>query len=148
MTTETIPGMIRPAAEMSADNAEKEKKARLLQRVQELRSNPRRLNDAEVTGDPEKVYCWVYNHPQMIAEYERLGYTVVSNSNGKTVQSRWRANDGTHKRGDTILMQTGKEDAEALEIFAAMSAVEQVSNAKAQFMDFANGAGIPLFQKA
>ena len=149
MTTEqTIAGLIRPASEMSADDAEKQKKARLLARVQVLRETPRQIKDAEVTGDPEKTFCWVYNHPQMISEYERLGYSVVSNSNGKGVQSRWKANDGTHKRGDTILMQVSKEEAEALEVFAAMSAIEQVSSAKTQFLDFANGAGIPLFQKA
>lgn len=149
MSTATmdIPGLMPSAAVMSADDAEKLKKARLLEKIKVLRETPRKVKDAEVTGNPEHTYCWVYNHPQMIAEYERLGYEVVKSANGKGVKSNWEQKDGTHRRGDTILMVIGKEDAEALEAFAAITATEQVSAAKSQFSDFANGSGIPIFQK-
>ncbi len=141
------PGFIKPVEQLSADDAEKLKRARLLAKVQVLRETPRTINDVKVDGSPEHQYCWVYDHPQMIAEYERLGYDVVRSANGKEVKSKWRRQDGTHKRGDTILMFIGKEDAEALEIFSAMSAIEQVSSAKSQFMNFAEGSQIPIFQR-
>ena len=144
---ENDPGYIRPAAEMSADDAEKVKRARLLAKVKVLRETPRTINDVKVEGSPDNAYCWVYDHPQMISEYERLGYDVVRAANGKTVQSKWRRPDGTHKRGDTILMVISKEDAEALEVFSAVSAIEQVSSAKSQFTDFAQGSSIPIFQR-
>ena len=83
----------------------------------------------------------------MISEYERLGYEVVRAASGKNVESKWKRQDGTHKRGDTILMQIDREEAEVLETLAAMNAIDQVSSAKSQFSEFANNSGIPMFNK-
>ena len=142
-----IPGYVPPAAEMSADNIEKAKMAELLKKVSVLRDTVSRRNDAEVEGPPDMSFCWVFDDPRMISQYEGMGYSLVTKSNGGEVKGRFRRSDGTHKRQDSVLMQIPKDMKEAWETDAAMRAVDQVRGAKSQFSEFAAESRIPMFQK-
>lgn len=107
-----------------ATDRETQRKIELLKKVHQMRGNARDAMSGNIhKGDPSKFYCWVYNHPDRIAYYEGLGYEVVRKKHN--VETKWQKEDGSHRHGDRVLMQTDKELADAWEASNAAEALEQ-----------------------
>ncbi len=141
------PGTVPPAREMATRTEEQIARMELLKKVQVMRDKIANRNDSEVTGDPNMSYAWVFDDPREISRYEGMGYTVVNATTGKAAKTRWQTSGGTHKRGDSILMQISKDLREAWEYDSAARAVEQISGAKEQFTQFAAEERIPVVKQ-
>lgn len=133
--------LMEPAVD--AKQAEKERKMALLARVRVMKENSRSgvtvpLKDA----DPAYVYLWAYNHPDRIAQLNNKDYEIVGKND--KVSSAFKKPDGTHVRGDVILLRCKKETAEAFGLLAELDAIEQLGS-KSDFENFAAQRGIPLF---
>lgn len=61
--------------------------------------------------------------------------------------TNWEAEDGTHVRGDLILMEIDKDMHEALQMQAQLTADELLQAPQQEFKDFAEGQGAPVSGK-
>jgi hypothetical protein len=128
---------------VDAKQDEKERKIALLARVRVMKENARSgvavpLKDT----DPGYVYLWAFNHPDRIAQLSNKEYELVGKND--KVSSAFKKPDGTHVRGDVILMRCKKETAEAFGLLAELDSIEQLGS-KSDFENFAVQRGIPLF---
>jgi hypothetical protein len=102
------------------------------------------INKGEVKdGNPNKVYIWVNQKEDRRTFFEGLGYQLCTDPNVKT---RWRKEDGTHRRGDLILYEIDRELHEIMQLDSQIRAVEQMASSKDSFLEFATGANVRVFQ--
>jgi len=130
---------------------EREKKRQLLAKVKTLRENWV-LNLGRIDGDPKKAYVWVNQHESRVIWYEGLQFaisrSVVEVKDGRPqvvsgVKTNYVREDGTHRRGDLILMECDREFKEALDAEGELRAVEQLEGAKQSFEAFADRERVP-----
>lgn len=122
----------------------------ILKRKRDLLARVRAMQDYSVNErgavkgkNPDFVYCWVYNHPGMIAEYKSREYEIVEAS-FDACETHFVQKDGTHVRGDTILMRVSKDIHEALELARDLAATEASDGHKEQFEDWGQTYSVPV----
>lgn len=130
---------------MDPARAEYERKKQLLERVRTLREGNLSISNLLRNQDPEYVYIWVFNQPQRIDQF--LGMQAELVGKPDKVESNFRRTDGTHVRGDTILMKLRREIAEAYHALREIQASEAVEGAKQEFLDWGEREGVPIRQK-
>lgn len=140
---------IRKEAKASVDNSEQlaalelERKMELLRRVRTLRERAT-LDRGKIEGaQPGKDYVWVCIDPRRQAEFQGLDYQVCTDPR---VTSKYKQEDGTHRRGDVILYEVSTELREAYALDAAYRSIEQLEESfkATTFRSFATGSGIPV----
>lgn len=114
---------------------------RLLSQVRETRMKAR-FQASQVKGRPDRTYIWVRNDPHTMIDYKALGYEVVRNDPG--VKTQWPQEDGTHVRGDVILMQIDRELREVMDYESDLRATEGLSGSREAFKEFAYKSNIPV----
>lgn len=134
---------------MSVDNQEElleleqQRKMELLRKVRTLRERAI-LDRGQISGGkPDKDYIWVCTDERSQAEFQGLDYKVCTDP---SVKSKYRQEDGTHRRGDLILYEVDKELREAYHFDSAFRSIEQLeaSFKAVTFRQFAEGAGVPV----
>lgn len=115
-----------------------EKKKALLARVRVARDRLRFAGEV-LNGNPNKVYIWVNISDDRQVTYQGMGYTICKDPNIKT---RWKKEDGTHRRGDLILYEIDRDLNEAIKLDGEMRAVEG-QEGEQMFLDFAQQNRIP-----
>lgn len=124
---------------------EMERKRALLAKVRVTRDSMLQ-NMAKIEGgDPNKHYGWVNNSDARITFFQAQGYTICKDPKVKT---RFKREDGTHVRGDVILMERPEEEHEAWKYESELRAVEDMENSQASFKTFAARNGVPVEQPA
>lgn len=96
---------------------------------------------SEVVGDPDKEYVWVRHASERVQYFQALGYEITKNP---AVQTKWRRDDGTHVRGDVILMEVDKDMKEAYEVLSDAASVEALQGSREEFINFAIQNRIPV----
>lgn len=139
---------IDPAA-MSIGNrnaATDDYKRKLLARINQVRDGRAAHNaGAFRNGDPDYVYCWVYNHPQEIDRYKAMFYEIVKGDD--PVETSFKKEDGHHQRGDTIAMRCEKLTAEAHNALRDLNAIEAIDGRKQELENWGNENGVPIHRK-
>ncbi len=102
------------------------RKKELLSKVQAGRQKIDRTQFGAVTaGDPAMHYSWVNQRPESMVIFEGLGYEVCRDPK---VETRFKRGDGTHVRGDLILMQVSKEVYEQIQAEDDYRAIEALQD--------------------
>lgn len=115
-----------------------ERKKALLAKVKVARE--RLLFAGEVNNpNPNKVYIWVNTSSDRQVTFQGMGYTICKDPN---ITTRWRQEDGTHRRGDLILYEIDRDLDEAIKLDGEMRAVEN-QDAEQLFLDFARQNRVP-----
>lgn len=97
---------------------------------------------AQVDGkDPAMHYSWINRHESRMTWFAGQGYVVVTDPKIKT---SWKREDGTHVRGDLILVARPKDLHEAWKYDAELRAVEDLESSRDSFKAFAGRNGIPV----
>lgn len=135
---------VDPAAESLVDNTAARKRA-LLEKVRVLSENLVNQMGQVLNGDPDYVYIWVPNYPDTITRYQNMQAEIVGAKD--SVKTNFRRSDGTHVRGDVILMRMPKELAEAWNAHRDLKALEAIPGNKQSLMDWAGQQGIPAHLK-
>jgi hypothetical protein len=91
----------------------------------------------EAMADPTKVYKGVNRNPARMTEYIGLGYQVCRRPHLTPHQQE----DGSHVRGDLILMEVDKDLYEALCQDSVIRGYEQIEGEKEKFADAVVKAG-------
>lgn len=123
---------------------EMQKKMRLLQQVRTTRSSM--LSQlAEIEGRKADMhYGWVNNSDARITHFRAQGYEICKDPD---VRTRWRRDDGTHVRGDVILMVCPKDLHEAWKYDGELRAIEDLENSRDSFKAFAERSKIPVTEE-
>lgn len=98
------------------------------------------ISEASPHFDRSKKYVWINTNQHRQIEYLGLNYEIVKTPNpkpGEEPLSSWQREDGTHVRGDLILMAVDKEFYEALKLEEQLRAFEAMEIPAQQFADFA-----------
>lgn len=125
---------------------EMERKKALLARVRVMREKTQ-LNRGAINldmADPNKVYHWINKDQSRIIEFTGLGYQIVRTEpvkKGARGLSDWQAADGTHVRGDLILMCVDREIYEALSTIAAAEGYERLQGVREAFNSMVERTG-------
>jgi len=119
----------------------KRKKA-LLEKVRTLREGAL-FNKGAVEGDPNKQYCWVNTKEDRRVSYEAAGWVITKDPNVKT---RWRQEDGTHKRADLILYEMDKELYEATVAYNSLRGIEAVEGSEDMFLAALDRDKVPVYR--
>ena len=99
---------------------------------------------AQVEGrNPSKHYAWVNSHQSRITAYQGMGYEICRDP---LISTQWKKEDGTHVRGDAILMETSKEMKEMWDYDTELRAIEDLENAQGSFKAFAEREGVPIIE--
>lgn len=128
-----------PLTSDELEQIEFKKKVDLLRQVRLTREKLRTAGMVQGM-DPGKVPIWVANDDTTQVQFQGLGYEICRDPN---VQSPWKKEDGTHRRGDVILYQVDKDIYEALRTDSAIRAIEALESPEDQFLDFAENRGVP-----
>lgn len=126
-------------------DADRAAKAQAMARlVRQLHAENSSKKNEILNGDPAYRYCWVYNSDQTINQRLGLGWTVVDGAD--PAKTAWKKDDGTHKRGDAILMRASRDLIEAQEWVEAQKAREAVEdhNAGVEGLEEATNGGIRI----
>ena len=118
------------------------RKRALLAKVKLLEDRSRKVENLLKDPDPAYAYVWVYNHQQRIDFYRQMEFRLVDKSD--KVSSEYKRPDGTHVRGDTILMKCPRDLQEAWNASRELNAIEQMEGRKTQFGDWAAQSGVPI----
>jgi hypothetical protein len=127
--------------QLSAEEKEALQKARFERLVREVRINREaaRIGLGNVTGEPNTQYVWVNRAEQRIISFESMGYVIVGKDD--PVTSKFRREDGTHVRGDLILMKLPKDLHEMYKWDSEKQAVSSQQQPKDEFKDWARRQG-------
>jgi hypothetical protein len=143
MPTPQVPPPKPPVPSLEPHETELARKAQLLQQVRESRVSLL-ANMGEVRGrDPEKHYGWVNVHESRVTYYQGMGYVVCRDPK---IQTQWVQADGSHRRGDLLLMECPRDLKEAWNYDAELRAIEDVENATHTFKTFAGRNGVPVIE--
>ncbi len=134
----------KPGANEDPVQVELQRKRDLLKRVSVLREGNLNLTNILRGTDPAYNYVWVFNHPDRIAHFEGMSAELVKGQD--STESRFKKDNGTHVRGDTILMRMHKDLAEAYNAERELRADEAVSGHKREMLDWAEQNGVPVKQ--
>ena len=134
--------MARPP-EKDAAEIELERKVKLLQHARVVRDNARAVRGTVDGMKPSMVYVWVNVREERQIMFQNLGYELCKEPD---VKSKWKKDDGTHRRGDLILYQIPKDLHEALKLDSEVRAIEDMDNSKESFLAFAERLSIPTYQ--
>lgn len=122
---------------------ELERKRALLARVRATKASLiSQLSQIEGRS-PTKHYSWVNRHEARVMTYRTMGYEICRDPNVKT---QWRQSDGTHVRGDLVLMEIDQDLYEAWQYESERSAIEAVEAAQDTFREFAGRSGVPVYE--
>jgi hypothetical protein len=120
---------------------EQERKLALLARVRSTRSSLlAQLAQVEGKND-SKDYIWANNSEARLTTFKTQGYEICCDPK---VKSQWVREDGSHVRGDLILMEISKELREAWKFNSEDLAVSSLENAQTGFKEFAERNGVPV----
>lgn len=92
-------------------------------------------------GNPFKTYVWVNKNENRLNYYISMGYVICHDPK---VATSWKQADGTHVRGDVILMEIDKDLHDAIKFDGELRAVESVGESKGMFEAYAASKGIPV----
>jgi hypothetical protein len=99
-------------------------------------------NMAKVEGrKPDKHYSWINRDENRITHFQAQGYVICKDPDIKT---NWKKEDGTHVRGDLILMETSAELHEVWKYEGELRAVEDLEASRDSFKAFAGKNQIPV----
>lgn len=143
-TTSKAPTVELPSASLPHE-AEFERKQRLLEKVNVIREGLLAHRNDIKGKDPAQHYSWVHNSQARITNFQAMGYEIVRDPK---IETSWRREDGTHVRGDLILMQISEEMYEAWQYSDAIRAIEGVEDSQGQFKEFAGRNGVPVYNPA
>lgn len=130
-----------PTTTLEPHEVEMHKKMELLAKVRSTRSSMLQ-HLASIEGkDPSKHYGWIHNSEPRITHFRAQGYEVCKDPKVKT---QWRREDGTHVRGDLILMECPKDLHEAWKVDGELRAIEDLENSRNSFTAFAERSGVPV----
>lgn len=121
---------------------ELERKVALLQRARVVRENARAMRGSIQGMKPDLVYIWVNIREERQIYFQNLGYELCKDPE---VVSKWKRDDGAHRRGDLILYQVPKDLHEALKLDSEIRAIEDMENSKDGFLAFAERLSIPTY---
>lgn len=143
--------------QLQAHELELEKKKSLLAKVKTLRESWVLSRGRIDQRDPSKEYVWVNKDEERITWYEGREFSVTRSKVERTPEgtlrvvsgpkTQWVKEDGTHKRGDLILMEIDKDLKEALDTDSDLQAVEALEGSKQGFEAFATREGVPYNSK-
>lgn len=126
---------------------EKAEKLRLLRmKVRTLREGNLLRSNLLEGKDPAYAYHWVHNAPERISHFRGLHYELVRggpDGNDPVKSAGFEQPDGTHVRGDSVLMRVRKEIAELLIAENDLRAIEAVESAREEFFDYSQAQGVP-----
>lgn len=142
-STKSIVERMAKLPEKDSAEIELERKVALLQRARVIRNNARALRGSVENMKPGLVYIWVNIREERQIYFQNLGYEVCKDPD---VKSKWKRDDGAHRRGDLILYQMPKDLHEALKLDAEVRAIEDMENSKDSFLSFAERLSIPTYQ--
>ncbi len=134
----------RPGAGEDPRQVEMQRKRDLLARVRVLREGNLNVSNLLRNQSPDFNYVWVFNHPDRVAHFEGMAAELVKNQD--PVESRFKKDDGTHVRGDTILMRMHKDLADAYNAEREIRADEAISGHKQNMTDWAEMNGVPVMK--
>lgn len=80
---------------------------------------------AVLEGDPKMHYAWINNRADVRVNFEGVGYEICRDPK---VVTRFKREDGTHVRGDLILMQVDKEVYEMLQWQDDYASIEKLED--------------------
>lgn len=122
---------------------ELERKRALLAKVHTTRDSMLQ-NMVKLEGtNPAKQYSWINNSEPRINFFAAQGYIICKDP---AVKSRFQREDGTHVRGDLILMERDRELHEAWKYDGEMRAVADMEGSRDSFKAFAARNGVPVEQ--
>lgn len=120
---------------------ELERKKNLLAQVRATRDSML-TSMAEIRGKrPDTQYSWINRNEARMTWFQGQGYVVVTDP---AVTSNWKREDGTHVRGDAILMSRPKDLHEAWKYDAELRAIADMESSRDSFKAFAGRNGIPV----
>lgn len=122
---------------------EMERKRALLAKVRGLREGALFNKGAVLQGDPSKEYCWVNCKDDRRVSYEAMEWKVCKDPN---VRTRWRQEDGTHRRADLILYEIDKELYEAYMAYNALRGIEAVEGSETMFVTALERDKVPVYK--
>lgn len=127
------------------DNEKAEKAKLLRDRVRTLREGNLNLTNLIRNRNEAYAYHWVHNSPDRINTFQGLHYEIVRHGAGgnDAAETGHQKPDGTHVRGDTILMRCRKEIVELLNMENQLRATEAIDGAKEEFFDFSRAEKVP-----
>ena len=132
-----------PATTTAPHESEAARRAALLARVRQTRAKLI-FNRGEINGNkPNKEYSWVNRAEERIVFYKAMGYEICRDPD---IKSAWRQEDGTHIRGDVILMEVDKEWHEALRLDEQDRAVSALEGKTDEFERDMARVGVPTFK--
>jgi hypothetical protein len=100
-------------------------------------------NISKVVGEKGTRYSWINRDKSRVAEMQALGYKLVT-SEDKNVESNWKQKDGSHTRGDVVLMKIPEMYAQALDYFDQERATSGLEDTKTNFREFADTNNAPV----
>jgi hypothetical protein len=130
--------LAKPAHELELD-----RKKALLAKVKVLREGAMFNKGAVLEGNPAKQYCWVNCKDDRRVTYEAMGWEVVKDP---AVKTRWRQEDGTHRRADLILYSIDKEMFEAMMAYNSLRGIEAVEGSEEMFLAALDRDKVPAYK--
>jgi hypothetical protein len=122
---------------------ELDRKKALLAKVKTLRESALFQKGALLEGNPSKEYCWVNSKDDRRVTYEAMGWAVCKDP---LVKTRWKQEDGTHRRADLILYEIDRELAEAIQAYNQLKGMEAVEGAEEMFIASLANNNVPLYK--
>lgn len=107
-----------------------ERRKELLAKVRQIRAHALTDRGKVLNGKPDKAYIWSNIAEHTLVEFQGLGYQICKDPDVKTA---WKKEDGTHVRGDLILMEVDRDLYDAIKADDELRALEAIEAPKNAF---------------
>lgn len=122
---------------------EMDRKRALLARVRSTRQNAALNRGAVIERNPTKEYCWVNVKDDRRVSFEAQEWVVCKDP---LVKTRWKQDDGTHRRADLILYEIDKELFEVMMAENSLRGIEAVEGSEDMFLAALDRDKVPAYK--
>lgn len=122
---------------------EMDRKRALLQKVKSLRQGTLMQMGALQQGNSNKEYCWVNVRDDRRVSFEATGWNLCKDP---AVVTRWKQEDGTHRRADLILYEIDRDLYEATMAYNQLRGIESVEGSEEMFIASLDRDRVPVYK--